>query len=140
MRKRTQARELALKCLFQMDIAKDSLAESLDNFWLQLEEGAEIKKYANILIKGVFEYKTQVDLLIKKHARNWQISRMAVVDRNILRIAIFELIFQNEVPPKVAINEAVELAKKYGDAESSKFVNGILDKVFKTVASETKGM
>lgn len=135
MRKRTQARELALKCLFQMDITNDSLAESLDNFWLQLEESTEIKKYANIIIKGVFEHKTQIDSLIKECARNWQISRMAVVDRNILRIAIFELLFQNDVPPKVAINESVELAKKYGDAESSKFVNGILDKVFKTIVS-----
>lgn len=129
MRKRTQARELALQCLYQIDITKDSIEESLDNFWLNIRVKDEIKEYADSLIKGARENLEKIDSLIKEHARNWEISRMATIDRNILRICTFELLFQENVPPKVAINEAIELAKKYGDVKSSKFVNGVMDNI-----------
>ncbi|MFT5170203.1 MAG: transcription antitermination factor NusB, partial [Candidatus Omnitrophota bacterium] len=75
--------------------------------------------------------KKEIDDIIRKYAANWQLERMAVIDRNILRLGTFEIMFADEIPPKVTINEAVELAKKYGDSESGKFVNGILDKIHK---------
>ena len=80
---------------------------------------------------GAVENLSRIDEIIKKHVKNWEIDRMAVVDRNILRIAAYELLFIKEIPPKVSINEAIELAKRFGDVDSPRFVNGILDKVYK---------
>jgi len=79
-----------------------------------------------------------IDTLIKKHVKNWEIKRMAVVDRNILRMGCFELLFSEDIPPKVAINEAIELAKRFGDIDSPRFVNGILDKIYKIERNEEK--
>ena len=92
----------------------------------------EIKEFSNFLVKGVAKNKDVIDSLISKYATNWQIQRMPTVDRNILRLATFELLFAEEIPPKVSINEAIEMAKRYGDKDSGKFVNGVLDKINKT--------
>ena len=81
---------------------------------------------------------SSIDALIKKHVKNWEIKRMAVVDRNILRLGCFELLFSEDIPPKVAINEAIELAKRFGDIDSPRFVNGILDKIYKMERSKEK--
>ena len=129
MRKRTRARECALKILYCLDITKQDLTSCLSDFWQQNQEEAEVKDFANLLIKGTVENLERIDEKISKHAKNWEISRMAVVDRNILRLASYELLFLKDIPPKVSINEAVELAKRYSGEESSKFVNGILDKI-----------
>ena len=91
----------------------------------------EIITYANLLSQGVGGHMEDIDQKISDYATNWQIKRMAIIDRNIMRIGLYELKYTTDIPPKVAINEAVELAKKYGDLESSKFVNGILDKIHK---------
>jgi transcription antitermination factor NusB len=96
------------------------------------QEEDEVVSYAVYLVNGVKENMEKIDAVISKYAANWEIGRMATVDRNILRVASYELLFSDEVPPKVAINEAIEMAKKYGDKDSSKFVNGILDKISKT--------
>ena len=93
---------------------------------------ADIIKYAEVLANGVSRNISEIDEKISEYATNWQLKRMAVIDRNILRIGTYELLFAPDIPPKATINEAVELAKKYGDLESSKFVNGILDKLHKT--------
>lgn len=132
MRKRTRAREFALQILYQMDISRDSYGVSLDNFWQahiqeDIEEG--IKNFTAELVKGAADNLVKIDEKISQHATNWQLKRMAVVDRNILRLGCFELMFRSDIPPKVAINEAVELAKRYSGPDSGKFVNGILDKV-----------
>lgn len=132
MRKRTQARQITLQVLYQMDLTGESCREALDNFWLREEErviDAEVKNFAAELVKGVKDNLAKIDKNIASYATNWQIKRMAVVDRNILRMGCYELLFRDDIPPKVSINEAVELAKKYSDAESGKFVNGILDKI-----------
>ncbi|MFA5357044.1 MAG: transcription antitermination factor NusB [Candidatus Omnitrophota bacterium] len=132
MRKRTLARELALQVLYQTDITHDDCADSLNNFWQARKDeeiGEEIKVFTCELVKGVIENKDKIDEDISHHATNWQLKRMAVVDRNILRIGCFELIFRDDIPYKVSINEAVELAKRYSSLEASKFVNGILDKI-----------
>jgi len=132
MRKRSRARALALKFLYQIDITKEDPSSALSHFWQEHKAEKPVKEFAAQLIQGTLENSGKIDSVINRYARNWQLKRMAVIDRNILRLAAFELLFLEEVPPKVSINEAVELAKKYGDVESGKFVNGILDKIHKT--------
>jgi transcription antitermination factor NusB len=132
MRKRTKAREFVLQVLYQTDITHDSYDVSLNNFWQAHSEEnieEEIKKFTDELVKGVTENLEVIDAKIAQYATNWQLKRMAVVDRNILRMGCFELMFRDDIPFKVSINEAVELAKKYSSLEASKFVNGILDKI-----------
>ena len=132
MRRRTIAREHALKILYQTDITRRTLAESVDDYWAQEpNKDEEIITYSKLISEGVRKHLKAIDDKISEYATNWQLSRMAVIDRNILRMGLFELKYTTDIPPKVAINEAVELAKKYGDLESSKFVNGILDKIHK---------
>jgi len=132
MRKRSLSRELALQVLYQIDITKDRYDATLENFWKMDHENdisEEIKIFTEELVKGVSENIKAIDDKIAGYATNWELTRMAVVDRNILRMAGFELVFRKDIPPKVSINEAVELAKKYSGAASGKFVNGILDKI-----------
>ncbi|MBL7085313.1 MAG: transcription antitermination factor NusB [Candidatus Omnitrophica bacterium] len=131
MRRRTKAREQALKFLYQIDITKENFSQALEDFWQKHRARKPVKEFTTQLIQGTLANLAQIDSLISKYAQNWQLKRMAVIDRNILRLGCFELLFLEDVPPKVSINEAVELAKKYGDVESSKFVNGILDKIHK---------
>ena len=132
MRRRTLAREHALKILYQFDITKRPMEAVVESYW-QAEEtkDQEIITYANLLARGVDGHIKDIDQKISDYATNWQIKRMAIIDRNVMRIGLYELQHTTDIPPKVAINEAVELAKKYGDLESSKFVNGILDKIHK---------
>lgn len=135
MRRRTKARECALKVLYQIEMTKDDYSDALRIFWErepQIEE--TVKEFADQLVKGVRGDIKEIDDTISKYAANWQINRMAVVDRNILRIATFEMLCLDDIPPKVSINEAVDIAKKYGDIDSGKFVNGILDKINKMKA------
>ena len=132
MRRRTLAREHALKILYQSDITRRHLEESFGDYWAQEpNKDEEIITYAKLISEGVRKNIKAIDDKISDYATNWQLTRMAVIDRNILRMGLFELKYTTDIPPKVAINEAVELAKKYGDLESSKFVNGILDKIHK---------
>jgi transcription antitermination factor NusB len=132
MRKRTKAREAALKILYQMEIAHSDVRQACSDYWAENADEGQVKDFAEQLVQGTKEHLAQIDALISKHAKNWQLKRMAVIDRNILRYATFELLFLKDIPPKVSINEAVDLAKKYGDAESGKFVNGILDQILKS--------
>ncbi len=131
MRKRTQSRVFALQILYQIDIRGDSYIDCLNGFWQTMEEEVEdqVKDFTTELVLGVTNNIEQIDKKIVEYATNWQIQRMAVVDRNILRLGCYELIFRGDIPPKVSINEAVELAKKYSSPEAGKFVNGILDKI-----------
>jgi len=138
MRRRTQARECALKILYQADITRRPFDQAVINYWEgdgemkdAEEDNPEVKTFSGRLVIGIRDNLKDIDDKITEYATNWQLKRMAVIDRNILRLGVFELKYTNDIPPKVAINEAVELAKKYGDLESSKFVNGILDKIHK---------
>jgi len=118
--------------LYQIDITRDLYTTTLENFWKMDHENDisdEIKAFTEDLVKGVSDNIKAIDAKIAGYATNWELTRMAVVDRNILRMAGFELVFRKDIPPKVAINEAVELAKKYSGVASGKFVNGILDKI-----------
>ena len=128
MGSRHQARERALQILFQYDIhGRPGLW--LDLFWEKNEATEEVKAFAERLVDGVLEKKKELDALIGKYATNWKISRMPIVDRNILRAGVYELLWMDDVPAKVTVNEAIELAKSFGDDDASKFVNGILDQV-----------
>lgn len=129
MRKRTKAREIALQFLYQQDIRNDDWSNNIFDFEPLKDVEEDIANFANSLMKGALENISTLDDIISKSAQNWQLKRMATVDRNILRMAAYELIYESEVPAKVSINEAINLAKKYGDEESGKFVNGILDKI-----------
>jgi N utilization substance protein B len=132
MRKRTLARECALQVLYQLDITKDTPENALESFWSNRKDDgmdAALKEFSAELVKGVAQNREEIDKKIVKYAANWQLKRMAVVDRNIMRLGCFELLYREDIPPKVSINEAVELAKKFSGVESGKFVNAILDKV-----------
>ncbi|MFA4991700.1 MAG: transcription antitermination factor NusB [Candidatus Omnitrophota bacterium] len=134
MRKRTLARECALKVLYRIEIAREPAEDSIKDFWSKPEApiDEQVRAFAGTLVNGTCENISEIDAVISRHADNWTISRMAVIDKNILRMAIFEMLFSRDIPPNVSINEAIELAKRYGDIDSGKFVNGILDKVKKT--------
>jgi transcription antitermination factor NusB len=132
MRKRSKAREYVLQMLYQVDITRGNWQETLNSFWESNEQeniSAELKEFSAGLLGGVIEHMQEIDKKISKYAENWQLERMAFVDRNIMRLGCFELIFREDIPPKVTINEAVELAKKYSGSESGKFVNAILDQI-----------
>jgi transcription antitermination protein NusB len=128
---RRQAREFALQILYQLDIGKEPLPETLAAFWESNPCVGDTHTFANKLVKGTIENLPKIDELIAKYTENWDISRMASIDRNIIRSSTYEILFSPDVPLNVVINEAVELAKKFSTSESSKFVNGVLDKIRK---------
>jgi N utilization substance protein B len=154
MGKRREARERAVQFLFQHDLNPvEDLPAALRHFWESQRAAAiaedkgtatwgqrvelppptaeeiAIREFADPLIRGTLEHRDQADEVIKKHAKNWELHRIAAVDRNILRLAIYEMLYRDDIPPVVSINEAVDIAKKFSTQDSGKFVNGILDKV-----------
>ncbi len=133
MASRHQARERAVQILFQYDIHGQA-GPWLEDFWIQYPLVEELRVFAERLVEGVRINKKELDVLISTYATNWKVSRMPIIDRNILRMGCFELLHVPEVPAKVTLNESIELAKSFGDDEASKFVNGILDKVLSSDA------
>jgi N utilization substance protein B len=133
---RRRAREVALKILYGLDILPREVDKTLEEFWFLTRYSPEIREFASRLVKGVMEHKEEIDKLIIKNVTNWTLDRMAAVDRNILRFAIYELLYEEEIPPKVTINEALDIAKKYSTDKSSAFINGILDKIHHTVVKK----
>ena len=131
MGKRRTARELALKFLYQTEFNSNSPDSELNSFCDRANVSEEVQNFTQALIKNILFHKKEVDELLEKISANWAPDRMAVIDKNILRLGICELLFDPTMPPKVVINEAVEIAKKFGTEESPDFINGILDKVFK---------
>ena len=154
MGKRREARERAVQFLFQHDLnPPEDLDRALAEFWdtqraaaIAEEKGpatwgqqtelppptaeeAETRLFADPLIRGAIRNRDAIDEKIKSHAKNWDFHRIAAVDRNIMRLAIFEMLFREDIPPVVSINEAVDIAKKFSTEDSGKFVNGILDKI-----------
>lgn len=138
MKKRTKARELALQFLYQVDLLGPSALAGLEEFLSGEEPDRETTQYARGLIEGTLEAKERVDAAIQQVAQNWEIPRMAVIDRNVLRLATYELLCCPDIPPKVAINEAIELGKRYSTQNSGGFINGILDKVKDSAAAGGK--
>jgi len=130
---RRKARECALQLLYQVDLGNEELCDTQELFWNNDTIDAPEKEFASKLVHGVREHLTEIDNLLSTYSTNWKLSRMASIDKNILRIAVFELVFCKDIPSKVTINEAVEIAKLYGTDGSGAFVNGILDNVSKKV-------
>ena len=154
MGKRREARERVVQFLFQYDLnVPDNLDEALSQFWesqraaaIALDKGratwgqpvelppptaeeVATRVFADRIIRGVLEHREEIDLEIQKYSQHWELHRIATVDRNVLRMAIYEMRYREDIPPVVSINEAVDIAKKFSTADSGKFVNGILDKV-----------
>ena len=129
MGKRRDGREAAVQFLFQHDQNAARQAELVGDFWELRPSSKNVREFSEALINGVLANQEAIDGRIQKYAANYELGRIAVVDRNILRVAIYEMLFCNDVPPVVSINEAIEIAKKFGAEESGRFVNGILDRV-----------
>lgn len=128
--KRRKAREFALQILFQLDIRKEKPTLTLfKRFWTEFEPDDEVRTFTEEIVKGTFKHLKTINEKILASAKNWSLDRMATVDRNVLRMAAYEILFRMDIPPSVTINEAIELAKKFGTDESGAFVNGILDNV-----------
>ncbi len=129
MKKRTRSRELALQLLYQLDLRGNEVLAEAKSFLRDEETDKGTREFAFHLVRGTVEHRVEIDALIQSVAQNWDITRMAVIDRNVLRMATYELLFCKDVPPKVAINEAIELGKRYSTQNSGGFINGILDKI-----------
>jgi N utilization substance protein B len=115
--------------LYQYDVGKQPAEEILDLFWEMNEHPKKVREFANDLFEGSIERLKEIDRTIQQHTQNWRLSRLAAVDRNILRLAVFEFLCDTPTPVTVVINEALEIAKKYSTHESAQFVNGVLDSI-----------
>lgn len=135
---RRVARECALQMLYEQDVGKHTVEVTLDTFWDMNEQPKKVREFASDLFRGTVSRLSEIDKLIQRHAKNWRLSRMAAVDRNILRVAVFELTSGYGTPGTVVINEALEIAKKFSTSESAQFVNGILDSIKNELVDETQ--
>jgi len=126
---RSRCREWALQFLYQAEFAGPCQPEAVERFWHHFQAEGAPPAYLEALVSGVADHLEELDAFIVRYSEHWRLSRMTIVDRNLLRLAIYELLYQPEIPPKVVINEAVEMAKRYGSEASGGFVNGILDQV-----------
>lgn len=136
MGKRRSSRELALKFLYQAELNEGDVDEQMEMFLERNSLKDEVKTFLKELVESVLKQKKEIDEIIQKFSDNWVLDRMTVIDRNILRIGTCELLFNFSAPPKVVINEAVEIAKKYGNEDSPEFINGILDKIYKEIGQK----
>jgi N utilization substance protein B len=127
--KRRRSREFALQVLYQLDITKQdatrAIAQSRDHF----SPKGERDEFVERIVLGVLQHRQKIDRLIEQYSENWRLDRMNIVDRNILRMATFELLYCEEIPPKATLNEAIDLGKRYGSEDSGSFINGILDRI-----------
>ncbi|MHC4548989.1 MAG: transcription antitermination factor NusB [Planctomycetota bacterium] len=130
MRRRTRARELALQMLYQVDVRGDEVRADMDDFVSREAPGEpELQAFARQLLEGTLRMRARIDEIISAAAQNWNLKRMALVDRNILRMAVYEMLYAEDIPAKVSINEAIEMGKRYSTQQSGSFINGILDRI-----------
>jgi len=127
--KRRRSREFALQVLYQLEITKQDALRTLAQFQEHFSEGVERDAFVERLVLGVSEHRKEIDRLIERYSENWRLDRMNMIDRNILRMGAFELLYCEDIPPKVTLNEAIDLGKRYGTDESGSFINGILDRI-----------
>jgi N utilization substance protein B len=130
MHQRRKAREVALQVLYELDVQMIGLGEAIELFWANFEASEDARKFSSLLIEGVWNNREQIDSLISDSSENWTIARMSRVDKSILRMAVYELLFCRNIPPKVTLNEAIDLGKVYGSENSGAFINGILDALY----------
>jgi N utilization substance protein B len=127
---RSHCREWALQFLYYGEFARSDHPEDLEGFWSHFyPESPGVPAYLRVLTAGVASHQGELDALIRGFSEHWRLERMGAVDRNLLRLAAYELLYEHKIPPKVVINEAIEIAKRYGSEDSGAFVNGILDQI-----------
>jgi len=130
VRRRTRARELALQMLYQVDMRGDEVLADAPGFFDREAPGElDVHAFARLLLEGTRGQRPRIDAIITDAAQNWDLRRMALVDRNILRMAVYEMLFADDIPAKVSINEAIELGKRFSTKQSGSFINGILDRI-----------
>ena len=133
---RRAAREAALQMLYQCEVGRSGASESIATYWPAREDEQErppesLREFANRIVRGTLDRQADIDRLVSSHAQNWRIERMTVIDRIVLRMAVYEMLAEPETPSKVIINEAIELARSFSGDEAVPFVNGVLDAVRK---------
>ncbi len=126
---RRRAREMAMQALFYMDTQQNGSPRMLERFCENFSLPQKVRPFFLQLVNGVLAAQPQIDILIERYSKNWKVQRMSCVDRNVMRIAVFEMLFCPDIPPKVSINEAIDVAKKFGTEESGAFINGIVDRI-----------
>jgi N utilization substance protein B len=131
MGNRRLSRELVIQFLYLSEMNEGEIEHQLKSFWKNNSCGEDIRSFTEDILSDIFDHKKEIDSRLEKYSDNWTLSRMAVIDRNLLRMAAAELMYSKTVPPKVAIDEAVEIAKKYGTEDSPNFINGVLDRILK---------
>ncbi len=136
MGSRHRSRVLAMQALFDMDMSSDISEERFEQFCGNFNASDKSRPFFETLVKGVRNSLPEIDALIKKNSSNWKVHRMSGVDRNVIRVAVYELLYCEDIPSKVSINEAIEIGKKFGTEESGAFVNGILDSIRKALEKE----
>jgi len=127
---RRKAREIAMQVLYGLDVSRGNLKETIDLFWKNFNVPEKVKAFSSVLVEGAWNNRKQIDTLIGGCAENWSVERMSRVDRSILRMAVYELLYCRDIPPKVAINEAIDLGKLFGSENSGAFINGVLDALY----------
>jgi N utilization substance protein B len=130
---RRKARELGVQLLYQHDLAKMDPEEAMSLFWKHFPVDMEVREFCTQLVHGTLDRLAVIDELLSEASENWTLNRMSVVDRNILRLATFELLDRPDIPPSVSLNEAIEIAKKYSTPDAAVFINGVLDRVKRMV-------
>lgn len=130
---RRKSRELALQVLYQLNITQEEAPKGLNQYKDHFQAKGKPDGFLNRLVLGVIEHCQELDNLIERYSEHWRLDRIDLIDRNILRMALFELLYCEEIPPKVTLNEAIDLGKRYGSEESGSFINGILDRIQKEV-------
>jgi len=130
MSHRRKSREVTLQILYALDAMEGSVEETFSKFWENFDPQEDARQFAMLLTHGSWSKKEEIDATISQHSEHWSLSRMARVDRNILRMAVYELLYCPDIPPKVTLNEAIDLAKLYGSENSGSFINGILDALY----------
>lgn len=137
MGKRREGREAAVQFLFCSDINPELSPEDIDGFFDTIRPASpRVREFAKILASGVCEHREEIDTTIEVHTDNYRLDRVSAVDRSILRLAVYEILFREDIPNVVSINEAIEVAKRFGTEESGRFVNGILDHLHKVIRSK----
>ena len=129
MGRRRQARELALQALYFLDARPDDPQRALALFHRNFTPPRKAREFMDRLVRGVLDHQARIDTVVERFSQNWQVFRMPRVDRNVIRMAVFEMLWQADIPYSVSINEAIDLGKKYGTDDSGAFINGILDRI-----------
>lgn len=132
---RRKSREMALQVLFCMDVLDDDSETLVEELCSLLQPSEKVRPFGLELVKGVAAHKAEIDARLADISSNWKLARMDYVDRNIIRIALYEMLFCEQIPPRVAINEAIDIGKKYGTEKSGAFINGILDSIRQSYGS-----